>query len=205
MSDGTLAANGTLEPTGCPYEQTWCQYTPAIYLAQYISSDVLIGVGYPACNVMSYTLYSKILGPKPQVRETKRLFFFFPSLVNERAAFSVSISSGRVHGLVDDLRERREDAGPHLRVSRLHPPGTSLGLQSHLWDGGGRHRPPQLHLPSTHRLLRSPRAGRGVAALLTNAGLFKQTSAELSLNSYMTFRVLTLKLESRGSFHGTCS
>ncbi|XP_041840856.1 major facilitator superfamily domain-containing protein 8 isoform X2 [Melanotaenia boesemani] len=65
-ADITVAANGTLEPTGCPYEQTWCQYTPAIYLAQYISSDILIGVGYPACNVMSYTLYSKILGPKPQ-------------------------------------------------------------------------------------------------------------------------------------------
>uniref|UniRef100_A0A3B5KSN1 Major facilitator superfamily (MFS) profile domain-containing protein n=1 Tax=Xiphophorus couchianus TaxID=32473 RepID=A0A3B5KSN1_9TELE len=62
MSEG----NGTVEPTGCPYEQTWCQTTPAIYLAQYISSDFLIGVGYPACNVMSYTLYSKILGPKPQ-------------------------------------------------------------------------------------------------------------------------------------------
>ncbi|XP_061814851.1 major facilitator superfamily domain-containing protein 8 [Nerophis lumbriciformis] len=60
------SSNGTLEPTGCPYEQTWCQYTPVIYLAQYISSDFLIGVGYPACNVMSYTLYSKILGPKPQ-------------------------------------------------------------------------------------------------------------------------------------------
>lgn len=66
MSIATLGSNSTLEPTGCPYEQTWCQYTPAIYLAQYISSDILIGVGYPACNVMSYTLYSKILGPKPQ-------------------------------------------------------------------------------------------------------------------------------------------
>ncbi|XP_015256714.1 major facilitator superfamily domain-containing protein 8 [Cyprinodon tularosa] len=62
----TLLANGTVEPTGCPYEQTWCQYIPAIHLAQYITSDFLIGVGYPACNVMSYTLYSKILGPKPQ-------------------------------------------------------------------------------------------------------------------------------------------
>ncbi|XP_022526012.2 major facilitator superfamily domain-containing protein 8 [Astyanax mexicanus] len=60
------AANGTVEPTGCPPEQIWCQYTPAIQLAQYITSDILIGVGYPACNVMSYTLYSKILGPKPQ-------------------------------------------------------------------------------------------------------------------------------------------
>ncbi|KAM8747185.1 major facilitator superfamily domain-containing protein 8 [Acanthopagrus schlegelii] len=66
ISEATIASNSSLEPTGCPYDQTWCQYTPAIYLAQYISSDFLIGVGYPACNVMSYTLYSKILGPKPQ-------------------------------------------------------------------------------------------------------------------------------------------
>uniref|UniRef100_A0A3B3RTP3 Major facilitator superfamily domain containing 8 n=1 Tax=Paramormyrops kingsleyae TaxID=1676925 RepID=A0A3B3RTP3_9TELE len=54
------------DPIGCPPEQTWCQFTPAIQLAQYIVSDILIGVGYPACNVMSYILYSKILGPKPQ-------------------------------------------------------------------------------------------------------------------------------------------
>ncbi|XP_041821099.1 major facilitator superfamily domain-containing protein 8 [Chelmon rostratus] len=66
MIETTVAPNSSLEPTGCPFEQTWCQYTPAIHLAQYISSDILIGVGYPACNVMSYTLYSKILGPKPQ-------------------------------------------------------------------------------------------------------------------------------------------
>ncbi|XP_004084637.1 major facilitator superfamily domain-containing protein 8 [Oryzias latipes] len=66
VSKAALASNNTFEPTGCPYEQTWCQYIPAIHLAQYISSDILIGVGYPACNVMSYTLYSKILGPKPQ-------------------------------------------------------------------------------------------------------------------------------------------
>lgn len=58
--------NSTVEPTGCPFEQTWCQYTPVIHIAQFITSDILIGVGYPTCNVMSYTLYSKILGPKPQ-------------------------------------------------------------------------------------------------------------------------------------------
>ncbi|XP_072315214.1 major facilitator superfamily domain-containing protein 8 [Eucyclogobius newberryi] len=61
-----LGTNSTVEPTGCPFVQTWCQYTPAINLAQYISADLLIGVGYPTCNVMSYTLYSKLLGPKPQ-------------------------------------------------------------------------------------------------------------------------------------------
>ncbi|KAI6069526.1 Major facilitator superfamily domain-containing protein 8 [Aix galericulata] len=54
------------EPVGCPVTQSWCLNTPMIYLAQYISSDILIGLGYPVCNVMSYTLYSKLLGPKPQ-------------------------------------------------------------------------------------------------------------------------------------------
>ncbi|XP_056180292.1 major facilitator superfamily domain-containing protein 8 [Falco biarmicus] len=61
-----LLSNHTAEPTGCPVTQSWCLNTPMIYLAQYISSDILIGLGYPVCNVMSYTLYSKILGPKPQ-------------------------------------------------------------------------------------------------------------------------------------------
>jgi len=53
-------------PTGCPVEQAWCFYTPMIHLSQFLTSAVLIGIGYPSCNVMSYTLYSKILGPKPQ-------------------------------------------------------------------------------------------------------------------------------------------
>lgn len=54
------------QPTGCPIEQTWCLYTPVIHLAQFLTAAVLIGTGYPACSVMSYTLYSKVLGPKPQ-------------------------------------------------------------------------------------------------------------------------------------------
>ncbi|KAM9143320.1 major facilitator superfamily domain-containing protein 8 isoform 2-T3 [Pangshura tecta] len=61
-----LPSNHTVEPTGCSVVQSWCLYTPLIHLAQYITSDILIGLGYPVCNVMSYTLYSKILGPKPQ-------------------------------------------------------------------------------------------------------------------------------------------
>ncbi|GCC33025.1 major facilitator superfamily domain-containing protein 8 isoform X1 [Chiloscyllium punctatum] len=54
------------ERVGCPVQQVWCQHIPSIHLVQYILSAVLIGVGYPVCNVMTYTLYSKILGPKPQ-------------------------------------------------------------------------------------------------------------------------------------------
>ncbi|XP_030047606.1 major facilitator superfamily domain-containing protein 8 [Microcaecilia unicolor] len=61
-----LPSNHTVEPTGCPVEQSWCLYTPVIYLAQYLTADILVGLGYPLGHVMSYTLYSKILGPKPQ-------------------------------------------------------------------------------------------------------------------------------------------
>nr|KAF6347003.1 major facilitator superfamily domain containing 8 [Pipistrellus kuhlii] len=53
-------------PTGCPIIQAWCLYTPMIHLSQFITSVVLIGIGYPCSNVMAYTIYSKILGPKPQ-------------------------------------------------------------------------------------------------------------------------------------------
>ncbi|XP_053108211.1 major facilitator superfamily domain-containing protein 8 [Hemicordylus capensis] len=59
-------SNNSSEATGCPVVQSWCFYTPVIHLGQYITTDILIGLGYPICNVMSYTLYSKILGPKPQ-------------------------------------------------------------------------------------------------------------------------------------------
>ncbi|XP_043825390.1 major facilitator superfamily domain-containing protein 8 isoform X2 [Dromiciops gliroides] len=61
-----VTGNSSEAPTGCPIEESWCRYTPVIHLAQFLVAAVLIGMGYPACNVMSYTLYSKILGPKPQ-------------------------------------------------------------------------------------------------------------------------------------------
>ncbi|XP_044129466.1 major facilitator superfamily domain-containing protein 8 [Bufo gargarizans] len=66
VSNLLASGNHTVEPTGCPATQSWCFYTPIIYFAQYITSDILIGLGYPVCNVMCYTLYSKVIGPKPQ-------------------------------------------------------------------------------------------------------------------------------------------
>lgn len=66
VSSLSTSANHTAEPTGCPATQAWCFYTPIIHLAQYITSDIFIGLGYPVCSVMCYTLYSKIIGPKPQ-------------------------------------------------------------------------------------------------------------------------------------------
>ncbi|XP_062616053.1 major facilitator superfamily domain-containing protein 8-like [Saccostrea cucullata] len=54
------------EATGCPDAYQWCAYTPIVTLAQFLCGTALICIGYPVGNVMSYTLYSKILGPKPQ-------------------------------------------------------------------------------------------------------------------------------------------
>ncbi|KAK3100140.1 hypothetical protein FSP39_015244 [Pinctada imbricata] len=54
------------EPTGCPDSYAWCAFTPVVRLWQFLLGTFLICVGYPTCNVMSYTLFSKILGPKPQ-------------------------------------------------------------------------------------------------------------------------------------------
>ncbi|KAG7273420.1 hypothetical protein CRUP_023645 [Coryphaenoides rupestris] len=51
--------NSTVEPRGCPVAQTWCQYTPAIFLGQYITAAGLIGGGYAACNVIG----ARTVGP----------------------------------------------------------------------------------------------------------------------------------------------
>lgn len=162
MSEPTAASNSSLEPTGCPYDQTWCQYTPAIHLAQYITSDFLIGVGYPACNVMSYTLYSKILGPKPQVRNLAA----WSSMYEMRGwiglwCLAVSVPAGCLHGLVDSVWKWSTYFGPSLCLPGLHHPGSSLGLQLYLRHRSRGHRPPHLSLPQTHCFLCTAREHRG--------------------------------------------
>ncbi|ESP02723.1 hypothetical protein LOTGIDRAFT_138023, partial [Lottia gigantea] len=56
----------TVEPQGCPEYYSWCSYTPVIFLSQFLAGVACIGIGYPVAQIMSYTIYSKILGPKPQ-------------------------------------------------------------------------------------------------------------------------------------------
>ncbi|CAH1777121.1 unnamed protein product [Owenia fusiformis] len=64
---GPLIINGTdVTPVGCPTSQAWCAYIPKISFAQNIVGSLCVAIGYPTCNVMSYTIYSKILGPTPQ-------------------------------------------------------------------------------------------------------------------------------------------
>ena len=51
---------------GCPLEYEWCLYTPIVKLYQFIIAFVLLVSAYSVANVMSFTIYSKLLGPKPQ-------------------------------------------------------------------------------------------------------------------------------------------
>ncbi len=57
-----------LEGVGCrDPPQSWCTYISQIYLVQYILALMLLAIGYPAGNLISYAIFSKILGPFPQV------------------------------------------------------------------------------------------------------------------------------------------
>ncbi|XP_074651229.1 major facilitator superfamily domain-containing protein 8-like [Tubulanus polymorphus] len=53
-------------PVGCPMIHSWCFTTPKIYLAQFLAATALLSIGYPTTNVMTYSIYSKVLGPRPQ-------------------------------------------------------------------------------------------------------------------------------------------
>lgn len=57
-----------LDPeVGCPIEQTWCMNTPAMNLGQFIAGYSFISLGYPVGVTLIQTIFSKILGPRPQV------------------------------------------------------------------------------------------------------------------------------------------
>ncbi|XP_064637384.1 major facilitator superfamily domain-containing protein 8-like [Lineus longissimus] len=58
--------NHTAEPAGCDPSHKWCLYTPMTYLAQFLAASALVSIGYPICFVIANTLFSKILGPRPQ-------------------------------------------------------------------------------------------------------------------------------------------
>ncbi len=46
----------------------WCEYTPAITIYQFFGGCVIGFVGYPFCLASTQAIYSKALGPRPQVR-----------------------------------------------------------------------------------------------------------------------------------------
>ena len=67
VANSTKSEIGFSNEFGCPHEYLWCHDTPRIYLSQIIIGMIFLSIGYPFVMVVSTTLYSKILGPNPQV------------------------------------------------------------------------------------------------------------------------------------------
>ncbi|XP_017843584.1 major facilitator superfamily domain-containing protein 8 isoform X2 [Drosophila busckii] len=51
---------------GCPPTQDWCSQLPALTLTQFIVGFALTSVGYPIGVTLIQTIFSKVLGPRPQ-------------------------------------------------------------------------------------------------------------------------------------------
>jgi len=67
FTNGTALHNEVHGGGGCPYQYKWCQTIPKISFWQFLTGATLVGVGYPIAAVLLSTLYSKVIGPFPQV------------------------------------------------------------------------------------------------------------------------------------------
>ncbi|XP_034949228.1 major facilitator superfamily domain-containing protein 8 [Chelonus insularis] len=63
--NGTTFLNGT-EIVGCPSDQEWCRYTPRMTVLQFVIGYGFTTIGYPVGVTLVQTIFSKILGPRPQ-------------------------------------------------------------------------------------------------------------------------------------------
>lgn len=61
----TQDVNGT-EIVGCPITQEWCLYTPQMTITQFFIGYAFTSIGYPLGVTLIQTIFSKILGPRPQ-------------------------------------------------------------------------------------------------------------------------------------------
>lgn len=94
LADENATVLNTTEalPLGCPSSQEWCLSTPAMTISQLILGFVFTSIGYPIGITLILTIFSKVLGPRPQVRYKDYLIFFFFYFLNRSVAF---LSSGR--------------------------------------------------------------------------------------------------------------
>ena len=56
-----------IDLVGCPIEYDWCHNTPQMHISQLILGMLCLSVGYPLVMVLTTSMYSKIIGPRPQV------------------------------------------------------------------------------------------------------------------------------------------
>lgn len=65
ITNASLSPNAT-EIVGCPSDQEWCRYTPAMTITQFIIGYGFTTIGYPVGVTLVQTIFSKVLGPRPQ-------------------------------------------------------------------------------------------------------------------------------------------
>ena len=70
---------GPIGIPGCPFD--WCSEIPKIHVEQFMVGYVFALLGYPFCVALCGALFSKVLGPIPQVSksELSRLILLFSS------------------------------------------------------------------------------------------------------------------------------
>lgn len=61
---GAVTIDG--EITGCPVTQEWCKTTPALTMTQFFIGYALTCIAYPIGVTLIQTIFSKVLGPRPQ-------------------------------------------------------------------------------------------------------------------------------------------
>lgn len=91
--NGTIAYHEDDSPLvlGCPVKtQEWCATTPVLGLPEFIIGFILSSLSYPIGVTLIQTIFSKVLGSRPQGNVTfdKRLFHFINMYI--RRIFQVS-------------------------------------------------------------------------------------------------------------------
>lgn len=59
-------SQNNFELVGCPIAQEWCLTTPVMTMTQFLLGYFMTCVGYPIGVTLIQTIFSKILGPRPQ-------------------------------------------------------------------------------------------------------------------------------------------
>lgn len=80
---------------GCPSTQEWCQTVPAVTYIQFIFCYALTILGYPIGVTLIQTLFSKLLGSRPQVSQLILIWYFYKAfkVTNNACVSNVSFPS----------------------------------------------------------------------------------------------------------------
>uniref|UniRef100_A0A182TET7 Major facilitator superfamily (MFS) profile domain-containing protein n=1 Tax=Anopheles melas TaxID=34690 RepID=A0A182TET7_9DIPT len=63
---GTETLDGDIDALGCPPSQEWCKTTRGMTISQFLIGYAFTAIGYPIGVTLITTIFSKVLGPRPQ-------------------------------------------------------------------------------------------------------------------------------------------